>query len=176
MRLNERTLKDDLGSGRNLFVGSSCDMFAEDISGDWIKRVLLHCRKFNNNYLFQSKNPRRFQEFMDYFPPEIILGTTIESNRFYGYSKAPPPYDRKECMAKLNTNKMVSLEPIMDFDLESIVDMIKEIQPEYVSIGANTNDKVKLPEPSWDKVQELIKELKKFTIVKLKDNLNRITQ
>ncbi len=176
MRLNERALKDNLGSGRNLFVGSSCDMFAEPIPNEWIRKVLVHCNMFDNTYLFQTKNPSRFQNYIKdgLFPKKTILGTTIETNRFNEFSKAPSSCDRKEWMTKINTNKMVSIEPIMDFDLESMVDIIKEIQPKYVSIGANTNGKVKLPEPSWDKVQQLIKELKKFTEVKIKDNLMRL--
>ena len=60
------------------------------------------------------------------------------------------------------------------FDLKQFVGMIKEINPEYVSIGANSNPKVKLPEPSPEKLKALIKELRKFTEVKLKDNLKRL--
>ena len=51
--------------------------------------------------------------------------------------------------------------------------MIKGIKPEFVSIGADSKGH-NLPEPSWDKVQSLIKELKKFTEVKVKDNLMRL--
>ena len=37
------------------FVGSSIDMWAEDIPSDWIRIVLDCCNKAANKYLFQSK-------------------------------------------------------------------------------------------------------------------------
>jgi hypothetical protein len=72
-----------------------------------------------------------------------------------------------------NYPKMVSIEPIMEFDLVMLVDWIKVIKPEFISIGADSKGH-NLPEPSADKVTKLIEELKKVTEVKLKDNLNRI--
>ena len=175
MRLNERALEDNLGSGRNLFVGSSCDMFAENIPNEWIRKVLVHCNMFDNTYLFQTKNPKRFIEYIDLYPRKTILGTTIETNRDNEFSKAPLSLERYCALASmLGFNKMISIEPIMDFDLNTMIQWITEINPEYVSIGANTNLKVKLPEPSWDKVEKLITELKKFTEVKIKDNLYRL--
>jgi len=68
---------------------------------------------------------------------------------------------------------MVTIEPIMDFDFNAMVSMISRIEPEWVNIGANTNHKVKLPEPAPEKIQELIFELEKFTKIKIKKNLNR---
>lgn len=47
-----------LGSGNFIFVGSSIDMFAQDIPDSWIKTVLDYCDEYNR-YLFQSKNPAR---------------------------------------------------------------------------------------------------------------------
>jgi len=174
MRLNERTLKDNLGSGNFYFVGSSCDMFAENIPTHWIKQVLKYCLLFDNTYLFQTKNPQRFKEFLMFIPEKSYLGTTIETNRLVN-SKAPTTYARAYEMSKLPNDKMVSIEPIMDFDLDDFVNMIKDINPKYVSIGANTNRKVKLPEPTEEKIKSLIKELSKFTEVRIKDNLKRLT-
>jgi len=39
-RLAEYELNTDLGCGRSIFIGSSTDMFAEDIPSEWIARVL----------------------------------------------------------------------------------------------------------------------------------------
>lgn len=69
---------------------------------------------------------------------------------------------------------MVSIEPIMDFDLIPFVSLIKSIDPDYVSIGADSKNN-NLEEPSRSKTLELIKSLKKITHVKIKDNLARIT-
>ena len=173
LHLDEKELETDLGKGNFIFVGSSCDMFADEVPDDWISGILGCCNLFNNTYLFQSKNPIRFTEFEDILPQKTILGTTLETNR-NTHSKAQENYARAYTMAVLQWQKrMVSIEPIMDFDLDTFVRMIEQIHPEFVSIGADSKGH-NLPEPSWDKVQALIKELKKFTEVKIKDNLYRL--
>ncbi len=179
-RFDEKELKTDLGSGNVIFVGSSTDMFAEEVSTKWIEEVLKHCRIYSyNKYLFQTKNPSRFEEFKGLFPKDSIYGTTMESNKIYvNIGNAPRPFDRFNSMCIFQSydfveDMMVSIEPIMDFDLKEFVDMIKIINPRFVSIGADSKDH-NLPEPSWDKVQQLIIELKKFTEVKVKDNLKRL--
>jgi len=173
LHFDEKELKTDLGKGNFIFVGSSCDMWAEDILLDWIIKTLNHCIWYEdgNSYLFQSKNPIRFNGWN--FPKNTILGTTIETNRRYAISQAPIPYSRAYAMAHLMLPSMVSIEPIMDFDLDVMVRWIAEIKPEFVSIGADSKGH-KLPEPSPDKVQNLIRELEALTEVKVKDNLKRI--
>ena len=49
LHLVEKELTDDLGSGNFVFVGSSTDMFAEDVPADWIIKVIDACRKFPKN-------------------------------------------------------------------------------------------------------------------------------
>jgi len=68
---------------------------------------------------------------------------------------------------------MVTIEPIMDFDLIELVTIIKNIKPEWVNIGADSKGH-NLPEPSKEKINALIEELKKITEVKIKDNLKRL--
>ncbi len=171
IRLVNEELKTNLGEGNFIFVGSSTDMWANEIAGYWLEQTLIHCRQFANRYLFQSKNPQRFTEFE--FPPDIILGTTIETNRLYNISKASPVGERVTWMKELTLPKMVSIEPIMDFDLSYLVDWIRQISPEFISIGADSKGH-KLPEPTAEKCHQLIAELDKFTKVKLKDNLKRL--
>lgn len=174
IRLDETELKTNLGEGNYIFVGSSTDMFAKEVPSDWIYKVLEYCKDFDNKYLFQSKNPERFQEFIHSFPKNTILGTTLETNRDEKISKAPSPYLRKQFMV-LEYDTMVSIEPVIDFDLDVMIKWIKEINPEFVSIGADSKGHG-LPEPSWKKVQELIKGLKGFTEIKIKDNLERLNK
>ena len=82
LRFDEKELKTNLGEGNFIFIGSSCDMFAEDVDNMWIENTLNHCHKFpKNTYLFQTKNPNRFKIFRKRFPPNTILGITIETNR-----------------------------------------------------------------------------------------------
>ena len=89
-------------------------------------------------------------------------------------SYAPSPYQRYFYM-RLVPRRMVSIEPIMDFDLDVMVRWIKDIHPKFVSIGADSKGH-NLPEPPAWKVERLIEELKKFTEVKVKENLNRIVR
>ncbi len=174
LRFDEKCMKDDLGQGNYIFVGSSCDMFANDVQVGWIRRVLSLCSCFvNNTYLFQTKNPKAFDRFKGLFPPNSIFGTTIETNREDELEKAPSKGTRLSWMVDVPRPRMVSIEPIMDFDLSEMKRWMFAIKPKFVSIGADSKGH-NLPEPSWDKVQELIKELKKFTEVKVKDNLKRL--
>ena len=91
LHLDEKDLKTKLGEGKIIFVGHTCDLFADDVPSEWIEQVLWKCREAPlNKYLFQSKNPARLAEFLDKFPPSVVFGTTIETNRtIYVESKAP---------------------------------------------------------------------------------------
>jgi len=169
-------LQTDLGSGRTIFVGSSCDMFAEKISWEWILNTLLYCQKYNDNtYLFQSKNPKGFDLLKSISLPDYKLCTTIETNRHYSeiMKKSPKPVDRAIELSRLNGDKYVTIEPIMDFDLKEMVELIKLCHPNQVNIGADSGNN-HLPEPSKEKILELIDELKKFTVIDEKRNLKRL--
>lgn len=174
LRLDEKALKDNLGEGNTIFVGSSCDMFADDIPNEWIRRVLCFCNVFvNNKYLFQTKNPKAFFEYEDLIPGNSILGVTIETNRENDLANAPLRGARLSQMVDVAKPRIVSIEPIMDFDLDILKRWIFAIQPKFVSIGADSKQHG-LNEPSKEKVNMLIKELNKFTEVKVKSNLERL--
>jgi len=171
----EKEMNTNLGEGNFIFVGSSTDMWADGVHTGWITDTLKHCQQFPNRYLFQSKNPIRFCLFRSLLPSEVILGTTIESNRYSTFSKAPPPLLRKNAMKALSLPKMVSIEPIMDFDLDDMMRWIGEIKPEFVSIGADSKNHY-LPEPPPEKIRALIEGLQGITVVGLKDNLKRLSR
>ncbi len=178
LHLDEKSLRDDLGSGNVIFVGSSCDMWADDIIVEWIELVLEHCRIHpQNTYLFQSKNPQRIIDWTCDLPPKSLIGTTIETNRTYSHEtyKAPYRQARYIAMTKYAGHKMVSIEPIIDFDTELMVDWIAQIEPDFVSIGADSGNN-HLPKPPADKIKSLIKELRNITEVRVKDNLQRLTR
>ena len=171
LRFEEKEMKTNLGQDRYIFVGSSTDMFADQILPEWIARVLDHTGGFKNTYLFQTKNPRQFLMFS--FPQHSLFGTTIESNRDMILSGAPGIQKRTEWMGKLHRRKMISIEPILDFDLGPMINLIEGLHPEFVSIGADSKGH-NLPEPTPDKVEILIEELNVFTEVKIKGNLKRL--
>lgn len=177
IRLDETEFKEHMGSGNFIFVGSSTDMWSDSIPEEWIKRIISHCKVYPKNiYLFQTKNPERFLKF--YMPHKVVLGTTIETNRenlITKYTKAPSIESRIKGMMNLQSlfRKMVTIEPIMQFDLFELTTIIKNINPEWVNIGGDSMGH-NLPEPSKEEIEVLIKELKKFTDVKSKDNLKRL--
>lgn len=177
IRLDEKELKTNLGQNNFIFVGSSTDMFADDVPTKWITKTLEHCNKYpKNTYLFQTKNPKRFLEFNEEFPKEVILGTTIETdNEDFSYN-APNMTERSKWISEKKLwkfRKMVTIEPMIDFITEPLVRLIEQIRPEFVNIGADTT-RNNLPEPTQFKVECLIKELKRFTTVKMKENSKRI--
>lgn len=178
VRFDEKELRTDLGSGNFIFVGSSCDMFAHEIPYMWIFETLRHCKSFpDNRYLFQSKNPFRMVEFMGILE-EInpVICTTIETNRFYPevMRNAPSIESRVAGMKQLSQfERFVTIEPILDFDLDDMVEMIKDIAPTQVNIGADSG-KNNLPEPSYDKILSLSEKLSKFTKIENKRNLGRL--
>jgi len=180
-RLIENELQTSLkkpNDGKVIFVQSNGDLFGYWIPKDWISRVLAHCRAYpQNTYLYQSKNPYRFLEHIDAFPKNTILGSTLETNRNYRVTKAPSPEVRYTTILHINSiiqmRWMISIEPIMDFDLETLIQWIRTIGPEFVSIGADSGNN-NLPEPNPQKINTLINKLEKITEVRIKKNLNRL--
>ena len=149
-----------------VFACDMGDLFGDWVSRDWILKVLKAVRNSPSSYfLFLTKNPKRYFEFLEVFPKNLVLGATIETNREYKVSSAPAVTERYEVMARIPYhNKMVSVEPIMDFDHEILVSWLKEISPVVVHVGyANYNQHI--PEPSLDKTAKLIEELRLFTKV-----------
>jgi len=177
--IDRRDLKNtNLGEGNFIFIGHTVDLFADDVPEEWINSVLDKLNQFpKNRYLLQSKNPARMMAFKDKFPKDVLLGTTIETNRDNTYiSKAPKMWDRASALGDLadaGFETMVTIEPILDFDLEELVDMVVDANPVWVNIGADSK-KHNLPEPSKDKVKQLIEALQEKTDVELKRNINRI--
>ena len=172
VRFDEKELKTNLGSGNFIFVGSSCDMWANDIPEEWIIKTLEHCDKFDNTYLFQTKNPKNIRRIL---MPKARVCVTLETNRWYPeiMSDSPPPEARVEQMMLIRHPLYITIEPIMDFDLIPFVKMLKELGPVQINIGADSGNN-NLPEPSADKINSLISELKTFTTIDRKTNLKRL--
>jgi hypothetical protein len=178
IRFDEKELKTDLGKGNFIFVGSSNDMFSDGLQHDWICKTLAHIRKYpDNKYFFQTKNVENFSYYMSLIPCDSVLCTTVETNRHYSEVSrfAPETYIRTLEMFKINNmlDSYITIEPIMDFDLNDFVKMLKQCNPKQINIGADSGNN-NLPEPSKDKIIELISELEKFTKVKQKKNLSRL--
>jgi DNA repair photolyase len=175
---------------RNQFVGVSMmgDLFGQWVPTEWILKVIDATRNSpSTDFLFLTKNPSRFKEFAHLRRDNILLGATIESNRSYDFSKAPCIAERATAMIELPyKRKFVSIEPILDFDVETFAEMIERISPELVAVGYD-NWHNRLPEPSLSKTLQLIDRLNEFTSVRTRtlreastqrsrSNENRITR
>ena len=173
VRFDANELKTDLGTGNFIFVGSSCDMFASNIPEEWIIETLKHCGTYEeNNYFFQTKNPGNIRRILPYKSSVCI---TLETNRWYPdvMGNCQIPFDRVYQMELIRHPLYITIEPILDFDLERFVEMLKSCNPLQVNIGADSGNN-NLPEPPKEKVLQLIDELQKFTIIHSKKNLTRL--
>jgi len=147
-------------------------------------KAILDVIKNNPETLFyiQSKKPECFFSF-DAFSNNLVLGTTIETNRGfpngdvdYPYSeisKAPFPVSRMLSLRVIeHKRKYVTIEPIIDFDLDTMVAWIEQIMPEFVYVGYLNPlwkaKKLQIPEPPLEKTEQLIAELAKITEVRVK--------
>ena len=151
-----------------IFTCSSGDIaFCDDTS--YLEQIIDRIRQERNKtFLIQSKNPKTFNRVT--FPKNVILGTTLETNRdelVEAISKAPKPSQRyKDFLDVKHDLKMVTIEPVMDFDMNVMVDWIENTNPCMVWLGYDSG-KNRLPEPELVKVQSLHWELGRrgFTVV-----------
>jgi DNA repair photolyase len=168
LHVNSKDIRTNLGENNFIFVCHTIDLFADDVPSAWIMQVLNQLNKFpKNRYLLQSKNPKRFLEFVDYYPKDVLFGTTIETNRdIYVESKAPPYLERAEALAELyekGFETMVTVEPIFDFDLNELVNLIVIAKPEWVNIEVDINESQKellsqkIPIKKW--VELIVKDM-----------------
>ncbi len=151
-----------------------------------IEKILWHCNYEKSHlgeertFIFQTKDPSRYFDYLDMIPDGSWLGTTIEETvtvaEYYKITKAPRTDLRHQAMTKLDSSrfkKFITIEPIMKLDYRYMRSWINDIKPDLVFIGANTS-KIQLPEPTPDEVMALVEELSKITHVYLKSNLKRL--
>lgn len=179
-RFDAKELKTDLGDDNFIFVGSGNDLFSACIPDGWIDKTLEHCDRFHNKYLFQTKNPVRFKEWM-YHPvirERSVLCTTIETNRHYPdiMKNSPNPLHRAFNIFEISkqVDTYITTEPIMDFDLPAFFLLLTQCKAKQINIGADSGGH-NLPEPSAEKVISLIKLLRDAgENIVLKPNIQRI--
>lgn len=175
-QLIKKELDVNYGAGNTIFIEHMSDMFAEAIKVEWIRDIFAHCKQYKNTYVFQTKNPERAYNFIDDFPQKFLIGTTIETNREIKISKAPHPIYRYLGIKKFKgkVDIFITIEPIMDFDVQTLSIWIARANPLFVNIGADSKN-TGLIEPSTDKIRQLINLLKAENItIKKKTNLQRL--
>jgi len=166
--LNRRRFKDN----GFVFVQDMSDLFANSVPFTMIREVNRYIKQFpETTFLLLTKNPKRYNEFL--FFDNTICGATIETNRDYEVSEAPDTTQRYIELSLLqHKRKMVSIEPIMDFDLDIFVNGLRTIKPEFIYIGYD-NYHNNLVEPSIEKVDKLIDGLEEFTEVREKPSVEK---
>ena len=181
LRLLDWEFKVNYESGNTIFIEHKNDLFAEEIPRSFIIKILSHCLQYPNNiYVFQTKNPNKYLDIQSNyntlkFPDNSILGTTIETNRIIPkISTAPIPEERYKAMLQVKGRKFVTIEPVLDFDVDIFAKWIADINPEFLNLGADSKNH-HLPEPTVNKIFALVDRLKKYGIeLREKHNLNRL--
>jgi protein gp37 len=184
IRLDEKLLKKKFRNGTR-FLCSCNDLFAENVPDGYISLILEWAASQENvRWVVQTKNPKRMQKWMEvYKVPNLhkhnstfVWGATIETNRktqspFVDshISDAPNPADR--VIKGLN---FITLEPMLDFDLRELVEILSFADPEFINIGADSGNN-HLPEPPPEKIKDLVQMCGDLDIeIRKKSNLERI--
>jgi DNA repair photolyase len=169
--LNEKEFSQRFGKGDLIFVSDMGDMFGDFIPDNWIKQVFDHIRQFPEaDFLLMTKNPKRYLSLLPIMPKNTILGATIETDndeivKTDKVSCAPSPSDRYEAMKTLEWNrKIVSIEPILDFDLTIFSAWIQDINPIIVYVGYD-NYSHRLREPTLKQTNCLLDSLPASSLV-----------
>jgi len=178
IHLDEKEWMSNLGSGNSIFICSGCDLLHPDVWDAWICNLINHTRMYpGNQYLLHTKNPKRLYDLADVlsWPRETFtLCVTVESNRWYEQmGSAPTPAERIEYLSRIDVAKMITIEPVMDFDTIEFSKQIRRCRPVQVNIGADSGGN-NLPEPCRGKLEALIALLSQHTKVHLKKNLRRL--
>lgn len=162
--------------GEFLTIGLSGDvsfMYWREMLG-----VFEFCNKWpDRTFLIQTKNPGIFLLHDGNIPKNLIVGTTIESNRlvsagnscyferydhgFEPISQAPSAKQRYEGMLSFDGRKAIIIEPVMGFDIDVLASWVYTINPEIVWVGYDSHPKKNmLTEPSLYKVDSFVGRLR----------------
>ncbi|MHA1949972.1 MAG: hypothetical protein ACW99G_01540 [Candidatus Thorarchaeota archaeon] len=217
----EKALRERIPkSAQIIFTGSTTDIFAPK-AGDLTYAVLDRTNDSDVppgvTWLFQTKNPKCYDETLFHLPKNAILGTTIETDLYPEYrkiSKAPLPENRilslrSFAMSIRRRQKfsitaetyetpagelpvfqpterefpqkiMVNIEPAIQFDVDNFLKQLIWLNPEYLSIGAETCGvfkRLRIPQPNYYDVYDLLHELAHSgskTQIYVKSNIYRL--
>jgi len=141
-----------------------------------ILEVMREDRREGRLWYLQSKNPECFNKYLSFLPENTWLLTTLETNideDYHEISQAPLPSRRYNDFINLEwSKKLLTIEPVMDFDLEIFTKWILDLKPRVVFIGYNSHpESVKLPEPDRKKLWKLIHILEDKNIHVLKKEM-----
>jgi len=145
---------------QNIFVCSMADLFGDWVPHEWIKAVFEACKKApQHRYLFLTKNPKRYEQFIDMPMPD---------NMWFGFSQTKREYIGFDTHPSWNT--FVSMEPLLE--------RLEGAMPQgidWVIIGAETGSRKRkiIPERLW--IEEIVNDCRRIGApVFMKDSLAKI--
>ena len=158
-------------SAKNIFVVGTGDI--SFCTHDFVLRIFKaieeHKPRKKKTYFFQTKNPAWFKKYLPWFrkhQEKVVLLTTLETNLDItkSISKAPIPFIRFQHFMDLDyPRKVVTIEPVLDFDINEFSFWIsllhKEGSLEYVWFGFDSKN-CGLNEPTEEKAQAFVNYLK----------------
>jgi len=174
----------DISWGRTgIWVCGDTDLFHPDVPNYIIEAVLERARDNPSQcYIFCTKNPQRYVDFLGKFPPWAYFTTTVESDIDYECGGAPPPLERLEAMKtlwkklydfpklrpKLDYQLNIDMQPAFDFTPRFLKELT-DLGPDQVCIGhriPKTENNPVIPEPDFRKLMKLARKLSKCFVTK----------
>jgi DNA repair photolyase len=166
---------------KTIFLGHCSDIFANQVT-DAQLQILFYSLDATQNYVIQSKNPKRMYGFIvterNFNFNNFTFGTTIECDKqeiIEKYSKAPRVSERFEYIKKikeLGFKTFITIEPIMRFS-ENFYELLIKSNVDFINIGSDSKQVIRyFDEPTKEMIKELIDKLKESNIeIKIKSNL-----
>lgn len=166
---------------RNIFVCSMADLFGDWVPDEWIDAVISSTQSaLQHRYLFLTKNPKRYDDWLERFEEGRAKGIEEVANCWFGASAST---NKELDRANESRALWLSIEPIRE-RIATDENQFMEVDPyigyeqkrwEWVVIGAETgNSKHKIvPKREW--VEEIVKVCKEYgTPVFMKESLREL--
>lgn len=166
---------------RTIFVCSMADLFGEWVPDEWIDAVVSSTQSaLQHRYLFLTKNPKRYDDWLERFEEGRAKGIEEVANCWFGASAST---NKELDRANESRAQWLSIEPIRE-RIATDENQFMEVDPyigyeqkrwEWVVIGAETgNSKHKIvPKREW--VEEIVKVCKEYgTPVFMKESLREL--
>lgn len=151
-----------LKMGNNIFVGAMADIFGDWVPDEWIEEIMNVCEENPiHNYLFLTKNPKRYTE--------IGVPAGLE-NMWYGTTITCDTDADRFNYLPAGCNTFVSIEPLMGDIVSKHNVMFRQVR--WVIIGAETgrNKNKVVPESQW--IKDIVEKADYYSVpVFMKDSL-----
>lgn len=137
--------------GRNIFVCSMADLFGKWVPDSWIEEVFKACEKATqHNYLFLTKNPKRYEELLDRHMPD---------NMWFGWSQTEPMGGKLTFSTHHSVHTFVSIEPLLKPFEDFLVTGM-----EWLIIGAETGRRKGKVVPKREWIEDIVSACKELSV------------